>query len=357
MSSYDEWFTSLLGSPFTSRVDSAYRWPRHRDYLERCDASLTALKSEKTATTADQNTPALISIFHNELERLPSFFAHYRALGIRHFILVNHQTTDRSGDLLAAQPDVSLYSTSASYEASVGGQMWVTGLARRTGLGRWHIHVDADELLVYAGMETRDINDLIRLLERSNETRLYAPMIDMYSDRAVGRSALCEGETLLEVAPYFDPVAADHETYYLRSSSSTGRSVLLNLARSARLGSPIAGESGRVKHLMDKFPLSFWHEGTAYCSVHQPYPFEENPKKQLGALLHFKFAGDVVSSNRSIARVGEAWMGGIENAWYADAFEANRSLSFWHAQSKRFESPFSLIEEGLLDPIDWEAMR
>ena len=233
--------------------------------------------------------------------------------------------------------------------------MWVTGLARRLALGGWLLHVDADELLVYDGMDSNGLVRLVQLLEQRRESRLYAPMVDMYPDQPIGRFDLNHGEDLLEAAPFFDPVSDDKHVYY-EWAPSNDRTVLLNLARSRRLGSPLA-ETGRpVRYLMDKFPLSYWHEGTAYCSVHQPYPFAENPLLPSGALLHFKFVGDVIGHNRSVADIGEAWCGAIENRWYADLLEANETRSFYHDASLRYRNPQTLIDEGFINPLDWSLL-
>ena len=43
----------------------------------------------------------------NEMNRLPYFLEHYRALGVRHFLMVDNNSTDGSGDFLATQADVS----------------------------------------------------------------------------------------------------------------------------------------------------------------------------------------------------------------------------------------------------------
>ena len=355
MNSYDAWFASLLGSAYTSKVGSDHNWERQEEYLRCCDESLKDLELVKLADRPAASAPPVVSVIHNESARLQSFLVHYRKIGVQHFMVIDHRSTDSSSDFLSKQSDVSLYRTEASYESSVGGQMWVTGLARRCALGEWVLHVDADELLVYDGMEQHGLGDLVRLLEKRGETRLYAPMIDMYPKGPITQARNNGRPTLLEAAPYFDPMETLEGINYQRVPS-TGRAALMNLSRARRFGSPLARDGRPVKHLMDKFPLSLWHSGTAYCSVHQPYPFRENPGHAMGALLHFKFSGDFVAYNKSVARMGEAWCGAIENAWYVDQIERGHAVSFYHSGSKRYVSPRTLIDENFIEPIDWSVL-
>ena len=50
---------------------------------------------------------------------------HHRKLGVRHFLIVDNASTDGTAQLLD-QPDISLWTTSASYKASRFGMDWLT---------------------------------------------------------------------------------------------------------------------------------------------------------------------------------------------------------------------------------------
>src|SRR5262249_5618932 len=142
---------------------------------------------------------------------------HYRGLGVGRFIVVDHRSTDTTSEFLLAQPDVDLYRTEASYARAAFGNMWATGLARRFAMGRWMLLVDADEFLVYDGMERHGLNDLTALIEQRGETRLYAPMLDMYSREPILSVGVKPDTRLVDVAPYFDPFWANGVTYYERA--------------------------------------------------------------------------------------------------------------------------------------------
>lgn len=58
----------------------------------------------------------------NERVRLPFFLDYYRKLGVDHFLFINNNSDDGSGNYLAEQPDVSLWWTNAA--TSGRGSAW-----------------------------------------------------------------------------------------------------------------------------------------------------------------------------------------------------------------------------------------
>jgi len=268
-----EWVSSLF-SP---------GWPRHQEYLELSDASLSGLREIRGLDPIPNGEIPLITVVHNEMSRLPDFLRHYRQIGVRRFIIVDHCSDDGTSKFLARQPDVHLYRAEIGYYKTLSGQMWITGLARRFAMGRWALHVDTDEHLVYDGMERHGISELCRMLEARGETRLYAAMLDMYSAVPISIANVTPGAKLIDLAPYFDPFAHDNFTFYERVMLPN-RPRLLGYNRTRTFGNLTVDESAAWP--MEKFPLSRWHERTAYCWVHCPFPFDENPSKQLGTLLH-----------------------------------------------------------------------
>src|SRR6056297_4306096 len=58
----------------------------------------------------------LFSTFRDEYVRLPYFMESYRSLGVSHFLMVDNDSQDGGREYLAEQPDVSLWTTKASYK-------------------------------------------------------------------------------------------------------------------------------------------------------------------------------------------------------------------------------------------------
>jgi hypothetical protein len=320
----------------------------------KSDASVQDLQIVRDLGPIPADVVPLITIVHNEMPRLPDFLRHYRELGVSRFIIVDHRSTDASSEFLKRQHDVQLYRTEGNYDRTVSGQMWVTGIARHFAMHRWVLHVDADEFLVYDGMGHRSVRDLTALLERRGQTRLYAPMLDMYSRNPILENVVSPGQRLIDVAPYFDPLTADGFVFYERIKLPS-RVALMGYNRSRVFGNlSIASESEKpIGFHMEKFPLSKWNDRTAYCCAHCPFPFGENPSTPLGALLHFRFVGNFIEFNKSVAELGEAWDGGSSYQAYVNKLKQDPALSLYDTHSRYFEGPHTLVSEGFIHAIDW----
>ena len=61
----------------------------------------------------------LCATLRNEKVRLPFFLRYYRDLGIDHFLIIDNGSDDGSREYLAEQPDVSVWTTDASYKLSL----------------------------------------------------------------------------------------------------------------------------------------------------------------------------------------------------------------------------------------------
>ena len=73
----------------------------------------------------------------NERPRLRYFLKYYRDLGVDHFFVVDNGSTDGGAEYLAGEPDVSLWSTDASYRTSRFGTDWMNWLKFRYAHGHW----------------------------------------------------------------------------------------------------------------------------------------------------------------------------------------------------------------------------
>ena len=125
----------------------------------------------------DPATPLLIAVMRDEAPRLPGFLAHYRGLGVTRFAVVDNGSADATRAILAAAPDVDLWSVTRPFS---GKQGWVNALIARHGYDRWYLHVDADERLVYAGAPALGLAELVGLAEARGLRRLRGMLVDLY---------------------------------------------------------------------------------------------------------------------------------------------------------------------------------
>jgi len=123
--------------------------------------------------------PILICVCKNEGWRLPCLLEHYRALGVEHFVFVDNGSTDDTRTLLAGQPGVDTYLCRAPF-STYAQRGWLHQVIARYGFGKWYLCVDADEFVVYSGMDSHTLGDLAGLAEREGADRIRGIFVDMY---------------------------------------------------------------------------------------------------------------------------------------------------------------------------------
>ncbi|MEL6736984.1 MAG: glycosyltransferase family 2 protein, partial [Pseudomonadota bacterium] len=181
------------------------RWKRKR-LLWRAFRSRHALARYNVQTKKIFEEQILcFAVLRNEAERLPHFLEYHRNLGVGHFLIVVNASTDDSLPILEAQPDVSVWTTSAGYKAARFGMNWTNWLLRKYGTGKWCLTLDADELLVYPHMEIQTVAKLSEELDARGEDAFGALMIDLYPKGPLGSQKFQVGQNPLDTLPYFDP--------------------------------------------------------------------------------------------------------------------------------------------------------
>ena len=121
-----------------------------------------------------------VAVVRNEMGRLPHWLDHHRRLGVRHFLIVDNASDDGGAAWLAAQPDVTLWTTAASYRASRFGRDWTNWLLSRHGAGRWCLTLDADELFGFPHDDRATLDDLTAELDRRRVPALGALMVELF---------------------------------------------------------------------------------------------------------------------------------------------------------------------------------
>ena len=183
----------MVKTALDERGHRALHWPVSRiDWL-------------KTARHPSSSNLALFTTVHNEKLRLPWFLRYYRELGIRHFVIVDNDSTDGSREWLMDQGDVSLYWTPDDFRSAMCGMRWINLLAERHVPGGWCLYVDADEQLVYPEVEHRGLPDLVAWLEAQGHEAMRAHMIDMAASPLADGALLAPGQDPVERCPYFEP--------------------------------------------------------------------------------------------------------------------------------------------------------
>ncbi len=292
----------------------------------------------------------LFATLRNEKVRLPYFLQYYRDLGVNHFLIVDNDSDDGSREYLARQPDVSLWTTPASYKRSRFGVDWMMALLRRYGHGRWCLTVDVDEFLIYPFCETRPLRALTDWLDAGGIRAFSAMLLDMYPKGPLQDQPYHEGQNPFEIAQWFDS-----GNYTISRNWAYGN---LWIQGGPRTRTFFAGNP-RSAPALNKVPLVKWDRSYAYVSsTHMLLPrglnlvFDEwGGEKASGCLLHAKFLDTFAVKAREEMARGEHYAQSREYRAYQEGLKDQPD--FWCKWSEKYINWRQLEILGLMSKGNW----
>ena len=321
------------------------RW-RIRAFRKRRELKPVAIRAEGIRP----DEILVFSTLRNERVRLPYFLRYYRNLGVTHFLIVDNDSTDGSREFLAEQPDVSLWTTKASYKRSRFGVDWLNWLQMRFGHGHWCLVVDPDEFFVYPFCDTRPLRALTDWLDASSIKSFSAMLLDMYPKGPINAQPYREGQDPFEIAQYFDS-----GNYMISRNGHFGN---LWIQGGPRARTFFADVPERAPAL-NKVPLVKWHRNYAYASsTHMLLPRGLNAvydewggEKASGCLLHAKFLDTFeVKANEEMAR-RQHYANSHEYKAYKAALDDQPDL--WCKWSEKYINWRQLEILGLMSKGNW----
>lgn len=324
---------------------------------ERKRRLLRALRRSFDLTRAQDRTAAiapgdilLFAVVRNEAARLGFWLDYYRRLGVAHFLIVDNASDDGSAEMLMAAPDVSLWTTEASYRRANFGVDWINALAWRRGVGHWILVVDPDEYLVYPHCDTRDLPLLTEHLAATRRRSLGVMLLDLYGASSVQETECPPGADPVAAAPFFDAA-----NYFIRRDE---RYRNLWIQGGPRLRAFFVDRPGQAPAL-NKIPLVNWRRGDCFVSsTHALLPralnvtYDEGGGERLtGVLLHAKFLSTLAPKVQEELRRREHFADGREYRAYASAIAGDACVKTAH--SARFEDWRGLVDLGLMARGGW----
>jgi hypothetical protein len=335
-----------------SGIWGAYRlrWKRRRFLFRiwRKRHQITPLHDRTNGLASD--AILAFATVRNEMLRLPYFFKHYRALGVDHFLVVDNGSDDGTTAYLAAQPDVSVWTTKDSYRLARFGTDWLGWLQFRFGHGRWCLTVDADELLIYPSYQSRDLRALTAWLDRENLPSFGALMLDLYPEGAIGDAQYIAGDDPTKSLGWYDA-----DNYRWKFHHYYGN---LWVQGGARARAFFASDPARAPTL-NKTPLVRWDRRYAYVnSTHQILPRHlhdtldfDTQSKASGVLLHTKFLHITGEKSAEELHRKQHFQNTDLYAQYHQALTENPVI--WHQGSARFQGEDALVTQGLMSKGNW----
>lgn len=326
------------------------RWKRRRLLFRiwRKRRQISPLQNRTAQIVGDDIL--LFACVRNEMLRLPQFLAHYRRLGVDHFLFVDNASDDGTADYLAAQTDVSLWTTPHSYRLARFGMDWLGWLHARHGHGHWCLTVDADELLVYPHVETRDLRALTAWLDGQNCPSFGAMILDMYPKGPINAPSYRAGDDPIGVLDWFDAGNYRHRRHLVYDNEWIQGGVRERVF--------FADDPDRSPTL-NKTPLVRWNRRYVYVSsthqllprrLHDVFDFDHD-SKTTGVLLHTKFLPIIgEKSAEEMARRQHFENSDLYQDYYGKLTEGP---DLWSAASQHYEGPTQLIAVGLMSKGKW----
>lgn len=294
----------------------------------------------------DRRDPLVISVVRDELALAAEFLDHYRKAGIRRFAIIDNNSTDGSLEYFRGQPDVDLYRATSDFTTR-RKQAWLNLLIDlHNRPGQWFLHADADEHIVFDGLEAgRSFADLAALMEKQGIFRVRGCLVDMYAPDTDGLAADGEGLSFDESHFFFD--GDGYREYRLPPLI-------------AREGGPrqrlFGAISERFRPQLTKYPLFRFEAGDVFVNPHFLWPYGENFRSEcfLG-ILHYKFLPGFARKVEKAVREGNYWENSFEYRCYQSVLTQSGRLALTDAVTRAYLGPRTLLETGLVASIPWLA--
>ncbi|WP_170786542.1 glycosyltransferase family 2 protein [Ruegeria lacuscaerulensis] len=292
----------------------------------------------------------LVSVVRNEKIRLPYFLDYYRKLGVDHFLFVDNDSEDGTGAFLANQPDVSLWSTDASYRRATFGIDWSNYLLRKYAHGHWVLTVDPDEFFIYPFCDTRPIRALTDWLNGCAVRSFGTMLVDMYPRGPVDDEPYREGQDPFEIARWFDA-----GNYMITKNPEYGNLWIQGGPRARTF----FRDTPEKAPALNKIPLVKWDRRYVYVSsthsllprgLNQVYD-EWGGEKASGALLHAKLIDTLGAKALEEMQRGQHYRKSGEYRAYAEGLEDQ--TVFWCDWSEKYINWRQLEILGLMSKGNW----
>ncbi|MBV8978154.1 MAG: glycosyltransferase family 2 protein [Alphaproteobacteria bacterium] len=285
--------------------------------------------------------PILISVVRNEMALIGEYFEHYRRAGIRRFVIIDNDSTDGTLEYVSSQPDTDVYSHADQF-STAGKQGWINRIILRYGHARWYLIADADEHIVFDGIESHGFGDLVQRLESQGRRLARGMLIDMYGDRPLSQlPGACDNLRLQH--RFFDkgPYAEVRRTEMMSCRGGVRRRVF------SRLDAEFDPE-------LTKYPLLKLDREEYFASPHYVWP----PSPHLAdpcllGILHYKFTENLSQKAADAVARKQYWNQSAEYSVYEAAFARTPELVLKSAESAEYEDSKSISSLGLIQPIHW----
>jgi len=241
---------------------------------------------KQSNTYTDFSMPIVVVAVRNDIPHISVLLKHYRKLGITNFLIIDNDSDDGTLSYLMQQEDVTVYSVKTQFKDYLKNG-WKNQVIARMGLNHWYIYVDADELLVYPGMEEISFKEYMERINYHRIKKLNGFVLDMYPEYDLLDKAHPDFDLIKDYCWYdkYDSRYVTYKNNYVWGGMRNrvfGTNSLLAIKR-----------------------VVFYEKNRFICSSHYIFPFEESDDGNVNiAFLHYKFLPSDINNYRRVADTG-----------------------------------------------------
>lgn len=295
----------------------------------------------------------VFSIVHNEMEFMPAFLSHYRALDVAGFLFLDDHSTDGTAEFLSEQPDCAVLRTSMRYGDDWNGQRFGPKaknlIPQKFLANRWVLTADADEFLLLPP-PFATLPQWIDVLGQHQLKAMRVVMLDFYPqslgcvDREKAGKSPFEFSTYFDVFSQFEWLDGEPRPRICSFTDGVrGRMFVELLRRRPELTAEFA--EYRFASL-NKVPLVHWTDGVRMRNAH--HGNVRVPAKVQGVMAHFKLYPGLREKVVAAVSSGAYWRSSIEYRFLARAMEELIDWPLVGPTSRTYADPTSLEEAGWL---------
>jgi Glycosyl transferase family 2 len=281
-----------------------------------------------------------VCVVRNGSLHIDAFFQHHEALGIKHFVFLDNQSSDSTVEMLCSRKNVTVLQTGATYAKFENAMKRF--LVNSYCKGRWSLCVDIDEHFDFPYSHSLSLKDFLRYLNEHRYTGVINQMLDMFSDLPLsdlGRTTQC---ALKRRYNRYD-ISAIEKVPYRHQPIENGRiKKHFGGVRKTIFGT----NNGLTKVSLIRIdgqlePFVQWHHtrGARIADISC-------------VLLHYPFIDFAAKASEAIRSQRYGMFTATEYVYYAKAMEENPDLSMNTKESQIFTDLDDLIANDFLVVTD-----
>jgi hypothetical protein len=293
---------------------------------------------------------SVCSLIYNEQWFLPHFLAHYRALGVEHFVFYDDRSADSTRDILFEQNDCTIIApVNDDVPSAMRLQVSLTNfIEEQVGKGRWSFNADADEFLILPSA-FRNLPEMTDHLDDLGALCAFAAMVDFYPRTLDNR--FFDPLPPIEGCRYFDRFACFQQSVKQPGLVPIIRGVRARLMKMLAVDHPeifhsIYGEGTYRVAKLWKVPLVKTGQGVSRTT---PHDVSITPPESIQlALAHFKFYPQLDRRIAESLERGSHFSGALEYRFLKAVIEHYGDVDLVAEPSVQYRSPADLEEFELL---------